>query len=388
MGLGHMRRNLLLAELFVQEPTRAEVLVLSGAPELRAFPLPPGVDGITLPALRKNGDGTYAPRNLSMSLWELLELRAETLENTLRYYDPDVLIVDKLPRGLLGELEPSLHYLRARGRTRMVLGLRDILDDPAAVRREWVSAGSDSAVRDFYDAVWVYGDPAICDPVREYGFSRAVAEKLQYCGYLDPGARTLREDRAGLPIPDLPPGPLALCLLGGGQDGGPLADAFARQAVPEGMNGVILTGPFMPQESRVRLRRQVFNNPRTRLLEFVNNPGSLLRRADRIIAMGGYNTLCEVLSLEKPVLVVPRVTPRTEQLIRAKRLSALGLVDYLHPDRVTPGAIRSWLASGAEPRSRARSCLDFGGLLRIRRLLDDLLTRPLSRPTPGRTRAA
>jgi len=48
--------------------------------------------------------------------------------------------------------------------------------------------------------------------------------------------------------------------------------------------------------------------------------------------MGGYNTFCEILSLDKRALLVPRVNPREEQLIRARRAAELGLVDMLHPD--------------------------------------------------------
>jgi predicted glycosyltransferase len=103
--------------------------------------------------------------------------------------------VDKEPRGAVGELGPALRALRARGRTRCVLGLRDVLDDPATVRREWAAAGNEEAIREHYQAVWVYGDPTVYDPVREYRFRPEVTAKVAYTGYLDPAART----RAGPP---------------------------------------------------------------------------------------------------------------------------------------------------------------------------------------------
>jgi predicted glycosyltransferase len=49
--------------------------------------------------------------------------------------------------------------------------------------------------------------------------------------------------------------------------------------------------------------------------------------------MCGYNTFCEVLSFDKPALIVPRTHPRQEQLIRATRASELGLVDMLLPEQ-------------------------------------------------------
>jgi predicted glycosyltransferase len=50
-----------------------------------------------------------------------------------------------------------------------------------------------------------------------------------------------------------------------------------------------------------------------------------------IVAMAGYNTFCEILSLDKRAILVPRVVPRREQLIRANRAAALGLVRTLDP---------------------------------------------------------
>ena len=45
--------------------------------------------------------------------------------------------------------------------------------------------------------------------------------------------------------------------------------------------------------------------------------------------MGGYNTICELLSLGTLPLIVPRDTPRKEQLIRAKIFHRNHLVDYI-----------------------------------------------------------
>src|SRR5207248_2032221 len=124
---------------------------------------------------------------------------------------------------------------------------------------------------------------------------------------------------------------LALCLVGGGQDGAELAGAFVAADLPPDTNGLLVTGPCMPTGVRRRLARSVASDPCRRVVSFAHEPTRLVRRADRVVAMGGYNTVYEVLSFDKPALIVPRVTPRQEQLIRAQRLQALGLVDVLHP---------------------------------------------------------
>jgi predicted glycosyltransferase len=52
-------------------------------------------------------------------------------------------------------------------------------------------------------------------------------------------------------------------------------------------------------------------------------------RAKGVVAMGGYNTFCEILSFDKPALILPRTVPRLEQYIRARRAAELGLVTML-----------------------------------------------------------
>jgi predicted glycosyltransferase len=85
----------------------------------------------------------------------------------------------------------------------------------------------------------------------------------------------------------------------------------------------------MPAEARGRLLRMAAKNPRLEVIKSAPEPTRLLMAADRVVSMGGYNTVSEVLSFEKRALVVPRTTPRREQLIRAERLHALGLLDWV-----------------------------------------------------------
>ena len=164
-----------------------------------------------------------------------------------------------------------------------------------------------------------------------------------------------------------------LCLVGGGQDGAHLAEAFAQAELPPNTNGVILTGPFMPAEVRQNLHNVAAKQPRLKVLEFIAEPTLLLNQAERVIAMGGYNTTCEVLSFEKRALIIPRVQPRREQLVRAERLGDLGLIDLLHPDRVNPRTLTEWLAQdGVAPR--IRDSVDLNGLARLPQLLEEALT--------------
>lgn len=375
LGMGHMRRNALIAQTLAGSSLDAIVLLISGAKELNAMSLGPAVDCVTLPALRKDRAGVYQPRNLDIPAGDLIDLRAMTIRSALSAFKPDIFVVDKLPRGVCRELDPALERLKKMG-TRCVLGLRDILDDPQTVAREWTENESERAVADFFETVWVYGDPTVYDMVQEYNMSNVVTEKVRYTGYLDSSVRLEHQIEPEITAILESVGedaPLVFCQVGGGQDGARLAETFVDIELPGNSIGVLLTGPFMPPETRQHVRARAAETPWLRLVEFTAEPAHLLRRADRVIAMGGYNTVCEVLCMEKSALIVPRIYPRTEQLIRAERLRDLGALELLDPDVMTPHSLTSWLTRDVEAPVGIRERVDFNGLARIPHLANELL---------------
>lgn len=371
LGLGHIRRNLLIAETLAVPPTNATVLLIAGSEAISRFPMPPHVDCLSLPGVRKEANESYHARELDLSWQTMIRLRATSIRAALDAYRPDIFIVDKVPRGIGHELDLALESLRAQGHAYCVLGLRDILDDPAAVLREWQSAENEEAIRKNFDKIWVYGSPAVYELARECQFAAAVEAKVEYTGYLD-GRRRIGYQRASddelmtrLTSRD---GNCVVCMVGGGEDGAQVALAFAGVEFPADWYGVLVSGPFMPPA----LRKQVFEiaseNQRLQVVSFLEAPEKLLNRADCVITMGGYNTLCEVLAYQKRALIVPRVKPRTEQWIRATRFRDLGLVDVLHPDQVSPAAFVTWISQEvAAPSTRAR--VDMDGLTRLSSLV-------------------
>ena len=78
MGLGHIRRTSLLARALSQPPLAATVLLISGIRESGAYPLPPGIDSLTLPAYHKQTDGHYRARHLNIPIADLTALRSHT----------------------------------------------------------------------------------------------------------------------------------------------------------------------------------------------------------------------------------------------------------------------------------------------------------------------
>ena len=341
MGLGHIRRNLHLAQAIAATQADTAVLLVSGTHLGGAFRMPPGVDCLTLPGLIKQGHtGVYRSRHLPVGLADLVALRARTVRAALESFDPDVLVVDNVPLGALGEMEPALASLRVAGRTRVALGLRDVLDEPHVVRREWTHAGHHEAIAKYFDQVWVYGDPAVYDVARECRFPEATRSRVRYVGYLD---RRVAAEPADLALLAGVRDVFTLCMAGGGQDGGAVARAFAGAIFPRGEDGVLLTGPFMPEGVRDEVRALARDRRDLHVIDFTDNPAALVARASRVVGMAGYNSVCEIVAYRKPALLVPREHPRREQAIRAERFRALGLVDVLPTGQLNSDALSAWV---------------------------------------------
>jgi predicted glycosyltransferase len=362
-GLGHVRRNLLLAQHLAE--AGHDVLIVSGSPEAAAMPRPPCTDIVTLPALGKDENGAYRARNFRMGIQELTTIRREILTTTLAGFAPDLLVVDRHARGFRGELEPALDRLTD---TRVVLGLRDVIDSARVVRREWHEQRIAAALQRWYDEVWLYGDARLHHPLEDAGLLAPVP--VAPVGYLS----ATRPDAV---FQDVVPRDRAfvLCMLGGGADGARAAAAVVDAPLPEGLGLVVVTGPQMPSDDRARLESVARHRPELTVLPFAHDPAGLLARARAAVVMGGYNTICEVLASQTPALILPRAEPRLEQHLRARALAQAGLLDMLPLAQADGRSIGRWLrdalAGGRRPRARA----DLDGLLRIGQRVQRLLDR-------------
>jgi predicted glycosyltransferase/ActR/RegA family two-component response regulator len=374
VGLGHFRRNLVLARALSKIEPRPSILMISGCAESSRFEMPPGVDVLTLPALRKVGCGEYAARSLDVSLKDLIALRAEAIQAAARSFGPDLVIVDNVPRGAECELDATLQDLREQANAYVVLGLRDVLDEPRAVAREWDRLGNEDVISAYYDSIWVYGDPIVADHGKEYGFDTATREKIEYVGYLD---RSEGAPPAVKASDCTPAGPFVLCLVGGGEDGCRLAESFAEIDHLDKRTGLLLLGPFMPTVIRNALHHRAAEKSDLVVLDFVVDPIALIRDADCVITMGGHNSVSEVLSFERPVLIVPRVEPRREQWLRAHKLANLGLADVCELDELSPVRLESWIETAHDQCSRNSTAIDMGGLVRVREIVKGLAANRL-----------
>ncbi|GMT41711.1 MAG: membrane protein [bacterium] len=378
MGLGHVRRNLLIAHAVSMSRLKPDILIVSGATETHQFTLPPGVDCLTIPSLYKELDGTYRSKRLKIPLKELIAIRTNAIYSAVSAFNPDLIIVDNIPRGAFREMNPTLKRFSAVAGTHCVLGLRDIKDDADTVHREWDRGNCLEAIRKYYDEIWVYGDSDVYNPVEEYSLPADISAKIRYTGYLDQKIRlelfNKKTSKSNVGEKhDRLVSRFVLCMVGGGQDGCKLASAFVKTELSGDLSGVLLLGPHMDHELRNKLSRQAEKNPKMRIIDFHPEPTLLIKKADFVVSMFGYNSAAEILSFNKHALVVPRVAPRTEQLIRAECLSRLGVIDMLHPDKLNPQAITDWLNKKQNsPDSKCEHNIDMQGLKRIPEFIESL----------------
>lgn len=360
MGIGHMRRNLLIASHIKAQFPHASILAIAGAKEACLFAQSADIDCLTLPSFHKRPDGTYASRNLGIPAEDVLELRGRSILSAVQSYQPDLLIVDKVPSGAGGELLPTLEWLSLESNCHCVLGLRDILDEPKEVICDWEAFDTFKIIQEFFPSVWIYGDSSIYDAVAEYAFPSHLAERVAYTGYMDTSLRLAAIEESSHKEP-----PFVLCTIGGGQDGEELPRCFVDAIRATGLPAKILTGPYMTDAARAALKRHAEDIPALEVITFVSEGDLLIKQASHVVSMGGYNTLSAILTYQKPSLIVPRVKPRKEQLIRANRLAELGYVDVLHPDDLSASAIADWLTR--TPVSAPLNCqpLEMSGLQKI-----------------------
>ena len=353
-GLGHLRRCRAIAHSLVDADPAVSVLILSGSPIIGSFDFRSRVDFVRVPGVIKLRNGEYVSLNLHIDLEETLAMRSSILRHTADIFDPDLLIVDKEPLGLRGEVRDTLDLLQRRG-TALILGLRDVMDDPEALESEWERKHAVPALAEYYDEIWVYGLPQICDPLAGLSVPTSVRRRMTYTGYL---RRSAAEPQVSPEIQGIIESEFLLVTPGGGGDGEALIDLVLSAYEYSGglpLAALLVFGPFMLPEQRAIFASRAARLENVHAITFNARLEALMARATGVVAMGGYNTFCEILSFDKRALIVPRTAPRLEQYIRTRRAAELGILTMLSEQeardpRVMAAALRH-LTEQAPPSS-------------------------------------
>ncbi len=367
-GLGHLRRNTTIAEALTAQCEDAEVLLVSGSPRSSSFRLPTRTDVLQLPSVTKSASGTYRPRRLTGDIESVVELRSTVIEAAVGAYRPDVMLVDHAPAGMGGELLPVFAGMADNPlRPRMVLGLRDIIDEPRRVRAEWSRNGVWNLLSR-YDDVVVYGDRRVRSTADDLDLQARLGKPIDHVGYAAPaaGPRADSSRRAGNRKP------FVVVTVGGGGDGYDLCYRYLKFCVENpgaDFHSLVVTGPLMSGRRRKSLARlAALVGSDVEIKTFDPEMRNRLGEADAVVAMAGYNTVVELLAAGTPALLVPRSEPRLEQTLRAKRLSQVSHLEWCRANDLTSARLGAFVRSATgSPR---QSCsLDLGGAGNLARLL-------------------
>ncbi len=381
-GMGNMRRMLSISCHLLKTMPDVSVLLVTGSPLIQNFRLTARLDYVKLPCIRRAGRENYGTKYLGTEFDHTMRLRSGIISRTVEDYDPHLVLVDKKPFGIHGELKPALQQSKMRRpHVPHVLVLRDILDSPEATIPAWTSGGYSEAICQFYDLVAVFGRPEVFNLPAEYHLPDCVAEKVRFCGYIrrEPGRRGADQVRKelGAGAGDH----VALVTAGGGEDSRCLMETYLAslpilaKLLPR-LRTLLVTGPEAPLAEREHVNQFAKRYSNLTVREFSDDLMSYMAATDVVISMGGYNTVCEILSLGKRAVVVPRVRPVEEQWIRARRMEELGLFRTIHPDLLTPAGLAHAVFSeltAASPRSATSPRIDLNGLPRMAELIRGLI---------------
>ena len=384
LGLGHMRRTTSIANQIVRLRSGAAILTMADSRLGQFFETSQNSDYLKLPSILKAGPGDWRAVSLPLPFDHVSTMRRELIRSAVMSYQPHVLLVDHMPHGAMGELIPTLEALRVTGaNTRIVLGLRDILDSPEIVRRRWEVEGAYEAIERYYDTVLVYGKREVFDLAEQYGFSPSVRDRMRYTGYVctPQTARYTARARAKYISSSDSETKLIVAMAGGGADAYPmmraLLDALPTISARQRVFLAVITGPFMPPELRRDLELRAKGLP-ARVSMSVSDTISYIEAADLTIAMAGYNTTMEILRSGKRAILIPRRGPSAEQRMRAQLFAARGWVETIDPDDLGVDAVADHVvaALGRGPAIDVDARPDVRGLTAAADMLLDMIDEP------------
>lgn len=369
LGLGHLRRTLLVCEGIRSRFPGLSTLIMTGSAMAHAMRIPDGVDHIKLPSVFKVGRQHYESRSLKVPFETIRRLREQIILQTTALYRPDFFFVDNVPAGMKGEILRTLRYVKTGlPDTRVFLILRDILDDKKKIVPFWRKSGDYEVLETLYDRIFVCGSPGLFDLVREYDFPRSLVQKTSFCGYLprtSPNGSADELRRKYCPNGEK----LILVTLGGGSDGGHVVENYLAalpRVLEEGpVVSVVLLGPDMDRAEASRLISLRPPDCDVTFLDFCREPTTFMKAADCVISMAGYNTISELLWLRKKSVVIPRTFPRSEQLIRSRLLHQRGMVEMIHPVELTPGVLAAKIVKSLTGSAPPKSFLSFTAIERL-----------------------
>lgn len=382
VGLGHLRRNLAIANQIAKSFPNSNTLIVTGSPCASHFQLPANTDMIKLPSISKDASGRYVSLDSMGSLDETLSFRSEMILNAFRLFKPTLVIVDHQVIGLKGEALDMLREAKEKG-VLTFYGSRDIKDRPKVVTAKWSRDECQWALQQGYDRVCVYGMRELFDPREVYAPCLNGVPNIDFTGYIIPPAKKVEKPPISRDRKKV------LLTFGGGGDGILRAETYlqALKLQQVDWDSHIITGPLMDVDVKRRIRKQAQRlEPlgSVKVQRFHRNIPGLLQQADAVVSMAGYNSCAEIMQSGLPAVLLPRSFPRQEQLMRAEIMADRGWVTFLKEEDMNPQnllkAVKDALAS---PR-RDKPMVDLNGLSALMNIIvEQLRSAGLVNSMPG-----
>jgi len=371
VGLGHLRRNLAIAKEISANYPLASILIVTGSPCATQFKLPANTDLIKIPSISKDEQGQYVARSFSGSLENAIKFRSDMILEGFRSFKPTLIIMDHQLIGLKGEALRMLREAKDKG-VLTIYGSRDIKDSAEAVKSNWDTVDCRWALNKGYDRVCVYGMPDVFDPRIAYAPLLDKVKQLDFTGYLVPSyKKSLKPQSYG-------GRKKVLVTFGGGSDGIERAQRYlqALALAPVAWDSHIITGPLMDDHLKRSIREQAkkiqpIGSIKTQ--RFHRNIPALLRQADAVVSMAGYNSCAEILQSGVPAVLLPRSFPRQEQLIRANLMAKRGWVTVIPEADPDPHRLLKAVEEALESPRQKQSPADLNGLGRLCEIIHELL---------------
>ncbi len=373
-GLGHIRRTMAIAEQLREYDTN--ILILTGSPIAGRLNLPKNVDYVRIPGMIKKANNEYFPLTIRIDAKQAMDIRQSIIMATVTTFLPDLFIVDKEPQGLKREVLPALEWISQNlKKTKTILGLRDIMDDAETVKSDWIDKDVYATIKQLYHEVWVYGKRELYNPVDEYDIPEDIIKKLHFTGYIPrrvPPTEKVQELRLQHNV--MKNENLVTVTTGGGGDGFIVLDSFLRMLeemkernILPPFQSALITGPFLSKDEKdLILERSAKLGVHS--YDFFGDMETLIAASDLVVCMGGYNTVCEALSMNTMSLIIPREAPRKEQYIRAKAFKKQGLVEYIKWDEVNARTLKEkilLMLVNRERYQKAIATFDMAGIANI-----------------------
>ena len=221
-------------------------IILTGSPVAGRFAFPKRVDYIRLPGVTKKSDGSYVSETLGLDIEETTALRSGLIKSAVEIFDPDLFIASTRNRpGSAVNWMPALHWLKRNSPAKLVLGLRDVLDEPDVLAAEWSRARAQlKPPRSLYHDIWVYGLESIYDPTIGLNIPQTVRDRMHFTGYIRRKVTKLHRENVD---------PFILITPGGGGDGEAILNLVlsAYEQDPDlSPRAVLVYGPFLSADTQ------------------------------------------------------------------------------------------------------------------------------------------